>query len=590
METRNTKNKFEILKLKGKLAKIRDWMTSHHVPPKLLFFIIGIISTIWFLIRVIPKPSRATYPCMRVAAPFMSGLVTYLLAMGGLTLVSRRMKRKIINVRYASTALLIFGVIVAIAITPTSNSSTSSQTGVTKTGPDDGPNQPFGKPMGIFPGRVVWIWNPDATNEKFEHNNFETYDWFVDAKNTNEKVVGKMFRDGIIKLTGKETLEKSWDAVFRNFNVKKSNKDKGYTRGEKIFIKINQGQSRWVLNQEDKNNGYYIPKTLKKKEEKRKINLIPTETGPYVVLELLRELINDLGVEQSDISVGDPMCPIWGHNYDVWVKEFPSVKYIDKVSTMHGRTLIKVTEKELVFYADKVDSDKLYDVVENADYMINLPNLKSHGAAGISLTAKSHFGNIGRATAGHLHRSHIATRSEGQVNNGGYRKYRVFVDLMGSKYLGQNTLLWVVEGLFGGGASETQGPVKYFMAPFNNDWSNSIFMSLDPVAIESVGYDFLRSEWNGINKHDPVNNEWESMPNVNGVDDYMHQAADPANWPKGIFYDPDNSGKPLTSLGVHEHWNNPIDKQYSRNLGTGNGIELVSIPENLVKNVKIKHK
>ena len=41
-------------------------------------------------------------------------------------------------------------------------------------------------------------------------------------------------------------------------------------------------------------------------------------------------------------------------------------------------------------------------------------------------------------------------------------------------------------------------------------------------------------------------------------------------------------------LGVHEHWNNPVDKQYSRNLGTGNGIELVSIPEDLVKSVKEK--
>ena len=76
------------------------------------------------------------------------------------------------------------------------------------------------------------------------------------------------------------------------------------------------------------------------------------------------------------------------------------------------------------------------------------------------------------------------------------------------------------------------------------------------------------------------------MPSVNGVDDYMHQAADPANWPAGIIYDPDNSGKPMTSLGVHEHWNNAESKQYSRNLGTGNGIELVSIPENLVKTKK----
>jgi hypothetical protein len=26
---------------------------------------------------------------------------------------------------------------------------------------------------------------------------------------------------------------------------------------------------------------------------------------------------------------------------------------------------------------------------------------------------------------------------------------------------------------------------------------------------------------------------------------------------------------------VHEHWNNPRDRQYSRNLGTGEGIELI---------------
>lgn len=72
------------------------------------------------------------------------------------------------------------------------------------------------------------------------------------------------------------------------------------------------------------------------------------------------------------------------------------------------------------------------------------------------------------------------------------------------------------------------------------------------------------------------------MPNAYGVDDYMHQATDSANWSKGVKYDPDNSDKPIPVLGVHELWNNPVDKQYSRNLGTGNGIELVSVPEDLV--------
>ena len=35
------------------------------------------------------KPSRAAYPCMKVAAPIMSGFVLYLLSLGGITLIFR---------------------------------------------------------------------------------------------------------------------------------------------------------------------------------------------------------------------------------------------------------------------------------------------------------------------------------------------------------------------------------------------------------------------------------------------------------------------------------------------------------------------
>ncbi len=579
------RTRFDITKLKGKLGNIRDWMIKHHLPPRLLFISMGIVSTLWFLIRVIPKPSRAAYPCMQVAAPFMSGFISYLLAVGGVVFISRKLNRKV-NARLPATLFLLASVVLVMAISPSDDTLPSFQTDNIKMGPDDGPNQPIGKAKGIFPGRVVWVWNPDATNEKFEHNDFDKYSWFVDRENNNPDVIAKMFQDGILKLTGEKTIAKSWNAIFQFHNNGRFGEKRSYKKGEKIFIKINQGQSRWLLSQEDKDNGFAIPHEVKDDARGRiKNSLIPTETGPYMILEMLRELVNEAGVDQSDIYLGDPMCPIWAHNYNTWVKEFPDVKYIDRMTDNFGRTLISITDDTLVYYSDKTTADKLYSVNVEADYMITSTCLKSHGAAGVSLTAKSNFGNIGRGTAGHLHYSHIANRREGMPMNTGYGKYRVFVDLMGSKYLGQKNLIYIVEGLFGGGSNETKGPVKYFMSPFNNDWSNSIFMSLDPVAIESVGYDFLREEWNGKHVHDAINNEWEEMANVNGVDDYMHQAADPANWPEGIVYDPDNTGTPVPVLGVHEHWNNPIDKQYSRNLGTGEGIELVSIPESLVKGV-----
>jgi hypothetical protein len=110
------KLRFDISSLKGKLGKMRDWMENHHIPYKVIFFVMGIASTIWFLVRVIPKPSRATYSCMQVVAPFMSGFVTYLLAVAGLTVVSRRFGRKIINVRLGSTMMLLAGVVAEVQV------------------------------------------------------------------------------------------------------------------------------------------------------------------------------------------------------------------------------------------------------------------------------------------------------------------------------------------------------------------------------------------------------------------------------------------------------------------------------------------
>ena len=130
---------------------------------------------------------------------------------------------------------------------------------------------------------------------------------------------------------------------------------------------------------------------------------------------------------------------------------------------------------------------------------------------------------------------------------------------------------------------EQNKPVKWQMAPFNNTYSSSVFASLDNVGIESVAYDFLRSEFtiarSKLLKDSFYPNGDPAYPQMRGLDDYLHQAADSANWPKGIKYDPDSTGTYVKSIGVHEHWNNATDKKYTRNLGTGNGIELKSIEQ-----------
>jgi hypothetical protein len=92
-----------------------------------------------------------------------------------------------------------------------------------------------------------------------------------------------------------------------------------------------------------------------------------------------------------------------------------------------------------------------------------------------------------------------------------------------------------------------------------------LFASLDPVAIDSVALDFLTSEYG------------DSLGNGSATraDNYLHEAAQADNPPSGTVYQ--TNGVRISSLGVHEHWNNAVDKKYSRNLGLNRGIELVSV-------------
>jgi len=137
---------------------------------------------------------------------------------------------------------------------------------------------------------------------------------------------------------------------------------------------------------------------------------------------------------------------------------------------------------------------------------------------------------------------------------------------MGHKQLGGKTLLYLIDGLYAGKHAKERSPRKLNSSPFNGDWSSSLFASQDLVAIDSVGFDFL---WT----------EWDDAPHRSGTSDYLVEAALADNPPSGTFYDPDHQGNVtrLASLGVYEHWNSSTDKQYSRNLGTGKGIELVKL-------------
>jgi hypothetical protein len=280
--------------MKGQLIKFQEWLKSKHVSPKLIFFALGITSTIWFLIRVIPKPSRAAYPCMRAAAPFMSGFVIYLISLGGIAMAFRRTKKYFQLSNYLAAVSFLLVALIGLGIVLTHDTLNSFAADPVLTGPEDGPNQPMGVGKGIHPGQVVWVWNPEATNENCT-NTLKNQDWYWKPENMNEKVVGTMFRDAVIKLTGKSDVVESWNALFRYHNNKKHSANKGYTKGEKIFIKVNQHNTKAIFKPEDLDYGtFYYPSGLKTEESYKEKFLGSAETGPYIVLEMLREHINSI--------------------------------------------------------------------------------------------------------------------------------------------------------------------------------------------------------------------------------------------------------------------------------------------------------
>ena len=65
------------------------------------------------------------------------------------------------------------------------------------------PNQPMGNLVGIFPGRVVWVHEPDATYENCDP--MEQGNSYFEPKNTNQDVIDNMLSNAITNLTGENT-------------------------------------------------------------------------------------------------------------------------------------------------------------------------------------------------------------------------------------------------------------------------------------------------------------------------------------------------------------------------------------------------
>ncbi len=535
----------------------------------------GLSALVWFLVRVVPKPSRATYPCQRVAMPLASGFVVWLVGLAGSVAVSQRVRRLLRQSRAVLAGLGLITIAI-IAVASLGGSLTPQAAGPW------GPHGPIGKAKGIYPGRVVWVHDPNATNWA----GFNSRDHWWQDNCTDLAVVEKMVSQAIRSVAGRNDDAAAWDAIFRYFNASRGNGSAGYQTGEKIAVKINLTAC----------NATWANVSAVTYEKNADI-ANTTDNSPQMILALLRQLVGVVGVDPEDITIGDPTGMIPSFYWDRLHPEFPNVHYLDNYGGS-GRTRAEFSDVPLYWSTSQASGkrqDYLPTAFAEARYIINFAILKGH-SSGVTLCAKNHYGSLIRTPHGYLRPEFPRLPTQGgypgyydmhlSLPNVGWSpgtaQYRALVDLMGHHELGGKTLLYIVDGLFGGYYADSH-PYRWNMPPFDGDWPSSVLASQDPVAIDSVGYDFVNTEWPDVVRYGhPPSPKYDLL---GGAEDYLHEAAlanDPCS---GTFYDPDHAGKVhrLQSLGVHEHWNNPIDKQYSRNLKTGDGIELILLRSDAIE-------
>lgn len=404
--------------------------------------------------------------------------------------------------------------------------------------PIEGANNPMGVPLGIMPGRVAWVYDPDATSWDESRGS-----WWDEYANDQGRI-DKMFSKTVLSITNQSKEDAAWKALFINFNEERGNKNTGYSKGEKIAIKINQNNDR---------NSY---------DDTPWIN-----TSPHVVCAVLRGLVIDAGVNQENITVFDASRYFTPHFYNYVTKLFPKVKMVDGYGGMPGRIKSTFTPDRITYAVQTQMGSGVASCAVEANYLINIYIAKGHPSSGVTLSGKNHYGTVDGRDHKYIN-----------VKTVGYDQYNPIVELMGHKDLGAKTILNVCDMLYGCYHSDA-APIKWKMPPFNNNWPSSLVVSQDQVANDSVVLDFLTSEFTPrLDIPVGVNGKGKKV-SMAKCDALFHEAAQANNPPSGTVYAPNGDGIRLKSLGVHEHWNNPVDKKYSRNLGLDNGIELIYIKQ-----------
>lgn len=326
--------------------------------------------------------------------------------------------------------------------------------------------------------RVVWVRDANVTTWNGSSN------WFGSDTYVSQTRVDNMIAEGVKRLTGQATELGAWQTIIPT-----------YSAGTKIGLKTN-----W--------NSYTFGTNV-------------TNPTPQVTNAVIRGL-KLRGVAESDIWLIDASNGQDGQYISEVHDLYPGVYYYTDYgrdahpgANVVSRTFSSSDPSLTVAFTNPAITDlRMADQFSTLTHLIHMPIFRAHGSYGVTLTYKNLFGVFVRTDIPSLH-AYISTLTDNAL-----------VDIFANSNVGGKTRLIIGDGIYGNYTNNTSIPTKWGI--FGTDWPKSIFLSTDPVAIDSVMWDFIN---------------WQS-PKAASFEYYLHEAA--------------SHGQ-----GSHGHWNNPTEKKYS---------------------------
>ncbi|NLE44671.1 MAG: DUF362 domain-containing protein [Chloroflexi bacterium] len=268
-----------------------------------------------------------------------------------------------------------------------------------------------------------------------------------------QDTVNTMADRGLMALTGTASVANAWRALLPN-----------YRAGQGIAIKVNFNNSTSCSDSDGQIDGLIQPVNALVRGMKQ-MGVAETDIWVYDASRRLPARFVG-GCLYSGVQFIDPACNLNG-GYASWASTDPHafVTYHHPTNPSMPRTRIS-------------------DVLIDATYLINMPIMKPHRIARVTLTFKNHFGNISEPWELHpyIGMSSPTYRSD----------YSPLVDIYRNAHVGAKTILVVGDALLA--AKDFDAAPAASWATFGNKPPQSLFFATDPVAADCVMADHLRAE------------------------------------------------------------------------------------------------